>query len=109
MAKLETGADYSLTGEDNVFVNNDADFAIEGIRGKGALLNSSPGSVVAAWDCAASSLSGRGIIVEILYDRNNGALEILVKTQSIRSHWFVLGLVVKRAFRAILVRHLLLR
>ena len=41
--------------------------------------------------------------------RNNGALEILVKTQSIRSHWFVLGLVVKRAFRAIRVRHLLLR
>ena len=68
LAKLETGADYSLTGEDSVFVNNDADFAIEGVRGKGALRNSSPGSVVAAWDCAASTLSGRGIVVEILYD-----------------------------------------
>jgi len=68
LTKLESGTDYSLVGEDSIFVHNDADFAIEGVRGKGALLNSSPGSVVAAWDCAASSLSGRGIIVEILYD-----------------------------------------
>ena len=73
LTKLESGTDYSLVGEDSIFVHNDADFAIEGVRGKGALLNSSPGIVVAAWDCAASSLSGRGIIVEILYDSQQRA------------------------------------
>jgi len=66
--KLKGGADYSLTGDDSIFVNNDANFTIEGVRGKGAVINSSPRIVVAAWDCAAPSLSGRGIIVDILYD-----------------------------------------
>ena len=68
LAKLKGGADYSLTGEESVFVHNDADFTIEGVRGKGVILDSSPEVVVAAWDCAAPSLSGRGIIVDILYD-----------------------------------------
>lgn len=68
LAKLETGEDYSLRGEGSIFVNNDKSFSIKGARGKGAVINYSSGSLTAAWDCAAPSPSGRGIVVVILYD-----------------------------------------
>lgn len=68
LVKLESGADYSLHGEESVFVNNDKSFTIKGARGKGAVINFSSGSLTAAWDCDALSSSGRGIVVVILYD-----------------------------------------
>jgi hypothetical protein len=63
--KLEEATGHSFDENASVFDPGEVEYHIDGVDGKGSLVEPSSGIVHAAWKCGSSK---RGIVVKILYD-----------------------------------------